>query len=195
MRLLPGENAPLLDVRTLHGERLRLPAPDVRIVHLQFRRFAGCPICNLHLRAVTRRIHELEAAGIREVAFFHSTDESMRPFQGDLPFDVVADPEKKHYRSFGVETSVRALSPRSWLSGLRGAVAGHPSNPLAGEGSRLGLPADFLLAPNGIILALKYGSHADDQWSVDEVLAIAREQRPGEAFEGDARSFIAAEPT
>jgi len=38
----------------------------------------------------------------------------------------------------------------------------------------LGLPADFLVAQDGRILALKYGVHANDQWSVDELLSLAR---------------------
>jgi hypothetical protein len=41
-------------------------------------------------------------------------------------------------------------------------------------GGRFGLPADFLIAPSGQVLACKYGSHAYDQWSVDEVLGLAR---------------------
>src|SRR5260370_10442324 len=32
------------------------------------------------------------------------------------------------------------------------------------------LPADFLIAPSGRINAVKYGKHAYDQWSVDELL-------------------------
>lgn len=30
-------------------------------------------------------------------------------------------------------------------------------------------PADFLIAPDGRVVAGKYGEHADDQWSVDEL--------------------------
>ncbi|MFC4126327.1 hypothetical protein [Nocardia rhizosphaerae] len=30
-----------------------------RPVHLQFRRFAGCPICHLHLRSVVQRHDEI----------------------------------------------------------------------------------------------------------------------------------------
>ena len=32
------------------------------LTHLQFRRFAGCPVCNLHLQSFRWRITELEAA-------------------------------------------------------------------------------------------------------------------------------------
>jgi hypothetical protein len=38
---------------------------------------------------------------------------------------------------------------------------------------RLGLPADFLVAADGHVLACKYGVHAYDQWSVDDLLQLA----------------------
>ena len=36
------------------------------------------------------------------------------------------------------------------------------------------LPADFLIAPSGRINTLKYGANAYDQWSVDELLTLAK---------------------
>jgi hypothetical protein len=39
---------------------------------------------------------------------------------------------------------------------------------------RLGLPADFLIAGDGRLVAVKYGSHAFDQWTVDDLLDLAR---------------------
>jgi hypothetical protein len=38
----------------------------------------------------------------------------------------------------------------------------------------LGLPGDFLIAPSGQIKAVKYGTHAYDQWPVDELIALAK---------------------
>jgi hypothetical protein len=35
----------------------------------------------------------------------------------------------------------------------------------------LGLPADFLIASDGTVIAAKYGQYAYDQWSVDDLLA------------------------
>ena len=40
-------------------------------------------------------------------------------------------------------------------------------------GGHLGLPADFLIARDGRVLACKHGRHANDQWTVDELLAHA----------------------
>jgi hypothetical protein len=159
----------------LQGAPVSIPSTSHRLVHLQFRRFAGCPICNLHLRSIAVRHDELVAAGVCEVAIFHSEAETMRPFQGDLPFAIVADPRKELYQRFGVEESLRSvLDPRAWGGFFRGAMASHASSATAGEGGHLGLPADFLIDASARVVACKYGTHADDQWSVDEILALAR---------------------
>lgn len=64
---------------------------------------------------------------------------------------------------------------RGLLHSLRARLTGseHPP-PLHPTGGRLGLPADFLIAGDGTVLACKYGTHAYDQWSVDELLAHRR---------------------
>ena len=55
---------------------------------------------------------------------------------------------------------------------IRGMAHGHFGLRLSG--GPLGLPGDFLIAPSGQIKALKYGTHAYDQWSVDELIALAK---------------------
>lgn len=169
-RLQPGSTLGPYELQTIHSEIV--PVPDrSRLVHLQFRRFAGCPICSLHLRSIVKRHSELVAAGILEIAVFHSSVEAMRRYE-TLPFALVADPEKKLYAAFGVEESPRAiLNPRAWGAALRGVAAFGAGAPSPGE-SALGLPAEFLIAPDGRILACKYGEHADDHWSVDELLQV-----------------------
>jgi peroxiredoxin len=176
MKRHEGDIVAPISLETIRGVRVDVPSPDAPFTHLQFRRFAGCPICNLHLRSVARRVAEITSAGIHEIAVFHSDAATMRPYQGDLPFDVVADPERKLYRAFGVEASLRSVvDPRAWGSFLRGAVASHASSSFTGEGGHLGLPADFFIAQNGRIVAVKYGVHADDQWSVEELLDLVQQ--------------------
>ncbi len=165
---------------TVAGESIPVPEPG-KLVHLQLRRFAGCPICNLHLRSVVRRHDELLAAGVREIVVFHSTPEEFRKYQTDLPFPLVADPEKELYAELGVETSLHAvLDPRAWPAIVRGLIrtAREEKLPLGQhQGGSLGLPGDFLIDSDGRIVASKRGEHAYDQWSVDEVLALARTAR------------------
>ena len=45
--------------------------------------------------------------------------------------------------------------------------------PIKPTGGPFGLPADFLIAPDGRVAAVKYGEHAYDQWTVDELLGHA----------------------
>lgn len=190
----PPDPVPARTLTSLTGAAIPVPDP-AQLIHLQFRRFAGCPVCHLHLRSVITRLAEIRAAGIREVVVFHSPAEELRKYSGDLPLDVVADPGRELYREFGVETGSRALlDPRAWPAiaravgtELSGRPAGRPAPPARPDGGRLGLPADFLIRPDGTVLAAKYGAHADDQWPVDELLALA------EAWKPTAPSTITAE--
>ena len=50
----PGSVVAAQELNTVSGAAVRIPDPQ-KVVHLQFRRFAGCPICNVHLQSVVRR--------------------------------------------------------------------------------------------------------------------------------------------
>lgn len=174
-KLRAGDVFPALDVKNIHGSPLSVPAPDGRLTHIQFRRFAGCPICNLHLHSFISRQAELVRASIREVVVFHSPDTELLPYQGRFPFDVVGDPHRTLYRRYGVEKSIRAvLNPRVWLASIKGVLKrDKPKSSWIPSGGPLGLPADFLVAADGFVKAAHYGKHANDQWTVDEMLALA----------------------
>lgn len=168
------------ELRTITGDSCRIPDGE-RLVHLQFRRFAGCPFCNLHLRSIAVRHDEIVTAGIREIAVFHSTAAELLAHQETVPFAVVADPDKGLYREFGVESSLRAvLNPRAFLPAIRGILHKRRLWSLNLAGGPLGLPADFLIAPDGRVLTRKYGAHAYDQWTVEELLLLARSHGWGE---------------
>jgi peroxiredoxin len=174
-----GDKVNARTLTTFTGTQMRLPASD-RTVHLQFRRFAGCPICNLHLREVARRSVEIQDAGVVEMVVFHSSAGRLRQYQADLPFAVIADPERELYKEFGVEWSLRSLfhvdAARAAVRGMRQTTS--LIGGLAPGENHLGKPADFLIDPDGTIKACKYGAHADDQWSVDEMLDLAAQKRP-----------------
>ncbi|MBD2895282.1 hypothetical protein amrb99_42160 [Actinomadura sp. RB99] len=183
MRLVPGSDVPARELTPVGGPAVPVPDPG-HLVHLQFRRFAGCPICNLHLRSFVTRHAEIEAAGIREIVVFHSTEEELREHVPGLPFPVVGDPRKRLYAEFGVESARRALldprvwGPLAWSSVIKTwrVLRGRERPPAARPtGGRLGLPGDFLIGADGRLIAAKYGEHAYDQWSVDELLALAAE--------------------
>lgn len=169
--------------RTLPGARgEKVEIPDVkRLVHLQFRRFAGCAYCNVHLRPFEVRYDEIAAAGIRELVVFRSTQELLDRHHGDVPYTVVLDPTGSLYAEFGVESGLSAvLDPRASLMALPNVMRslfprrlGLPASGERFEGL-FGFPADFLIATDGRVAACKYGAYAGDGWSVDELLSLAR---------------------
>jgi hypothetical protein len=153
------------------------------------RRFADCPICNLRLRSVITRMSEVTGAGVSEVVVFHSTIQELRQYEPDLPFTVLADPRKELYRALGMESSLLAvLSPRFWprmpavMAQLAGAVRrSRRGAPIAPTGGQLGLPADFLLDPRGQVVAVTYGQHGSDQWTVPQLLEHTATARGADA--------------
>jgi peroxiredoxin len=174
-----GDAFPTLELAATSGQLVTVPDPAGDYVHLQLRRFAGCPICNLHLRSIVTRHGEIRAAGIREVVVFHSTAAELAKHEAELPFPLIADPERVLYRRLGVERRPGSLlSPRALgaaIAGEAAALSNHSTKrgalgPVKPTGGRLGLPADFLIAADGRITAVSYGRHAYDQWTVDELL-------------------------
>ncbi|ARN82232.1 peroxiredoxin-like family protein [Methylocystis bryophila] len=174
-KIVGGQTFPPFSTKNIHGNDVSVPAEASLWTHVQFRRFAGCPICNLHLQSIIARHQELTEAGIREVVVFHSNDGELLPYQGRFPFDVIGDPTKTLYRKYGVESSISAfLSLKAWAASLKGnlrkdkpRISGLPNGGVAG------LPAEFLIASDGTVKAVHYGTHAYDQWSVDELLDLS----------------------
>lgn len=161
-------------LNTISATSVELPAAQ-HVTHIQFRRFATCPICNLHIQSFMERHLELVATGIQEVVVFHSTQEEMLKKGADVPFAMIADPTKALYKSFGVESSVLSIiNPAAWASGVTGLLKFKQLPYEKGQGL-FGLPADFLIAKTGEVVAVKYGTHADDHWEVDEVITQARQ--------------------
>jgi peroxiredoxin len=163
------------------GEEIEIP-DAARLIHLQFRRFAGCAFCNVHLRSFEARHDEIAAAGIREVVVFRSTAEQLQRYHGDVPYDVVLDPNGRLYDEFGVGSGLRAvLDPRASLMALpnvaRSLFPARLGMPAPGGrfDGLFGFPADFLIATDGQVVACQYAAHAEDGWPVDELLSLARQ--------------------
>jgi peroxiredoxin len=174
-----GDTFPTLELTATTGQPVTIPDPGGDYVHLQLRRFAGCPICNLHLRSIVNRLDEIRSHGIGEVVVFHSTVEELAKHQAEVPFPLIADPKRELYHRFDVERGAGSLlSGRTLRAAMVGETAAFGSNatkrgmlgPVKPTGGRLGLPADLLIAPDGRLSAVKYGEHAYDQWTVDELL-------------------------
>jgi peroxiredoxin len=173
--LRAGEQAPSITTRSVSGSEIIVPDPLGALIHLQFLRFAGCPVCNLLLQHYINRSGEIREAGIREIIVFHSEKRFIQDYHDRLPFEVIADPNRRFFNQYRVKISPLAiLNPRAFPNLIRGyrlRAAGKQ------DSSPFGLPAEFLIHATGRIVASHYGSHSSDQWSVDEVLQIASSSR------------------
>lgn len=187
MKLSAGGNFPQLSVTTSDGRDLHLPVPGARYTHVQFRRFSGCPICNTHIAELRRAKHRLDAAGIHEVLFFHSTQSEVAAYHSDLPFDAVGDAAKRYYRRFGVESSLSFFSLRALGAVIKSIIRRDVG--FKATGGPLGLPAEFLILPDGTIRAAHYGNHAYDQWSIEELLQLAAETGTHAGHQPSSRSW------
>ena len=191
MKLTPGSIAPALVARTILGQSVRIPSDGAPYLHLQFRRFAGCPVCNFHLRTMSLRQPEIAAAGVRQIVFFHSSPEEMLEYQAQLPFDCIADPTKRYYRAYGVETSWRAvLHPGVFWSGLRwvlstgrfyrkaeNGIQGLHVYPFGGVASTLKWLRDFADDPEFGVWFGALESPPPDEKGVKEALAELKAER------------------
>jgi hypothetical protein len=75
------------------------------------------------LHSIVARYKAIVAASIEEVVVFHSAENALLRFSDDLPFPVMADPEKRLYQELGVEPAARALfDPPVWGPILRGVL-------------------------------------------------------------------------
>ena len=180
-----GDNISNKTLTDVYGDSLKI-IPSKGFTHLQFRRFSGCPICNLHLRSFASQNEKLLEWKVNEIVIFHSPQQELSPFVNDLPFSIIADPEKKLYRQFGVESSWKSIfTPRILKAVLKGSIfsfwemifKGKPLPPIKPHGGSYGVPADFLISEEGEIIACKYGKHADDQWSVEELIGLIKKYR------------------
>ncbi|MEV5974693.1 peroxiredoxin-like family protein [Streptomyces sp. NPDC051921] len=183
-RLAVGARAPgLTEAVTMTGAAPPVLGRSGRSVVLKFYRFANCPLCNLHLHSWVVRAAEVKAAGLVPVAVFHSPVRALREQlqQGAaVPFDVIADPDKRLFRAYGVEESLAGmLHARVAADNMRALRAGYRSMlPFGHEGGIRGHPADFLVDPDGIVRLAHYGADYADTLDVDTVLNAARDLLP-----------------
>jgi peroxiredoxin len=124
MKFTPGDMLPTRVMEAVTGEAINLPGAK-RLVHLQFRRFVDCPICNTHIAEFKKSAKDIEAAGVEEAIVFHSSPKSIRLYQKDVFFLMVGDPKKAIYKDFGVETSLGFMSLKALGAGMRGMARGH----------------------------------------------------------------------
>lgn len=150
MRLTFGSQAPQFETEDIHGKRVALSDYSHDKVMLCFFRYAGCPFCNLSFDQILHYYPRYEGQGLKIIAFFQSPKEHVLRRYGNVKssVSVIADPDRKIYDLFGVESDVK----KAWRSlinipvWLKVTVGKHfPQGAI--DGDLFLMPAQFLIGP------------------------------------------------
>lgn len=175
MRLAIGQPAPEFHATTWDGKPVSLADYRGQKLWLAFFRYASCPLCNVRVRAIYRRVDELTKSGVAVVAVFQSPGHKVREYvlEGDEPpMPILADPEMKLYELYALERSVLGfLQPRN-LSGMLDAAKLKVGG-MSPDGPMDRIPGDFLIGPDGTLVDVFYGSAISDHIPFERVDAFA----------------------
>ena len=178
--LTVGTQAPAFTALRHDGQKVRLAEFEGQAVWLIFYRYAGCPLCNLHLMELSLWLDALNAKDLTILGVFESSPEEfgrVRPMVGPIPFVMLSDPSKKLYAQYGVESRLGAALRPNWIpSWVKALTKGIKQGPLTGEVGQV--PGHFLIDEQGVIRRAHYGRHIDDHIDWSEVQSFLAE-RPG----------------
>lgn len=113
-KLAAGHQAPLFHTTDVDGVPVSLDSQRRPYVLVAFLRYAGCPWCNLAVHRLALESKMLAQNDCDIIVFVQSTRQKIREniherhaVQPDFP--IVADPSKKIYRQYGVNSSLHAV--------------------------------------------------------------------------------------
>ncbi|KAJ3097314.1 hypothetical protein HDU97_004963 [Phlyctochytrium planicorne] len=173
-----GDIFPIQTLTSIHDQPIAFRGKEKGLIHLQLRRFAGCPICNTHLRSISKGFDRLTAAGVTEVIVFHSDKDVIQEIHETVEwtkgFTFVADPQRDIYKKLGADFSgwryLLRLRPSTLAAGI-GGIGGLFRSRWGAEAGVTQRPMDVLVdGKDGRVVDLKYGIDPNDQWSLAEVL-------------------------
>lgn len=179
MKLRVGDDAPEVALVALDGTRLDCRQPRSPVV-VSFTRYAGCPVCQLHVGRIAAAMPEFRARSCGVWMVFQSTPERLRAAMDRWQpgFAAVADPAAGLYDAFGAAASLAGyVHPRSLLALVRATAAGKRHGRF--EGREAQMPADFVLDPGGRIALAHYGGDVGDDAPVAALLAAVDSLKAG----------------
>ena len=157
--------------RSLSGTLARVEGKTA----LVFLRYYGCTLCQYDIHLYAKQYDAVKAAGGQLLVVLQSDPAKlagqMKP--GDLPFDIVCDPEQSLYKRFEIAPapSKAELGDEKTMEKIaRARAAGFRHGDY--EGEELQLPAAFVMDRAGKLTCVHYGKTAGDVPSPDELAAL-----------------------
>ena len=111
MRLKEGAQAIDFFVSDYKNRPVRLSEHRGHKVLLSFFRDAFCPFCTLRVHHLIKNFNEFDRFHLDVIAFFAASKEDIYENAGQqrAPFPMIADPEFKWYKKYGIESSAVGL--------------------------------------------------------------------------------------
>jgi len=171
MKILPKTKAIDFSVYDIDHNLISLKSYQGKRILLSFYRYASCPLCNLRVHELIETKKQFEAYGIELIAVFQSSIEQIKMYVGsqDVPFPIIADPEQKLYKLYGVKTSIiKTLLSIFKLNRMKEA---HRKGYKIGksDGPITRVPADFLINEHFVVELSYYGKDISDHLPIKEI--------------------------
>jgi peroxiredoxin len=136
-------------------------------VVLAFFSYAGSPICNNRIHELKEEYSQFISDNFEVIAVFESSAERLKEYIADvnIPFIVVADPELKLYKKFGVERSLgkmlKTIFKKKPKEDRKNGMKLYGDKKYKKDGARTRIPAEFILE-EGRVRKAYYGSYLGD---------------------------------
>jgi peroxiredoxin len=174
MRLTEGQKAIDFKTNDIFGNEITLENLRGKKILLSFYRYASCPLCNLRVSELVEQDAFFKEKDLSLLAIFQSPKDRILEYVGkqNTPFPIIADPEQRLYKLYGVEVSglglIRALfKPGKFKEALS---KGFHTGTMEGPKSRI--PADFIIDEDGIILKAYYGKDIGDHMPIEMIREV-----------------------
>lgn len=105
------QKAPTFATKDVFGKKVSFKDYKDGYLLLAFLRYSGCPWCNLAIHRLSLEYEQLKERGCDVLAFIQSDNDSVKDniygrHVPKPPFPIVADPQMKFYKLYGVNPSV-----------------------------------------------------------------------------------------
>ena len=176
MRLEEGAQAIDFFVNDYKNRPVRLAEYRGHKVLLSFFRDAFCPFCNLRVHHLIKNFDILKGLDLAIIAFFAASKEDIYENAGQqhAPFPIIADPESRWYKAYGVQSSAMGLFKAVIRPTAMFKVMTSRFFNLRSITKKPLIPADFLIDEHQVIQKAYYGHHYGDHIPINDVLSWAK---------------------
>ncbi len=189
MKLTANQTAPAFRTQDVFGANIDLSSilrnsQNSQKILLTFFRSAGCPVCNFHVSQLMGYAPRWQEQGLTMIAVYESTKDNLLGYVQDsagrrrFPFTIIADPERRLYELYKVESSFGKMMGgfmKSTVIGMakNGSDFRQSATKPKQDGSMTRIGADFLINERGVIHTAHYGSHIGDHLSIEVITSFA----------------------